>query len=77
MDMCRGEMKVDGKRNRRRPRWRDLVREDTARNQITTEMVEDRKHWHVVIRHTTKCRGESVRKVRKLLSHTKRTCEKL
>ena len=31
-------------------RWRDLVKEDMARNQMTTEMAEDRKHWHVVIR---------------------------
>ena len=30
-----------------------------ARNQMTTETVEDRKDWHVMIRsrHTTKCRG--------------------
>ena len=44
-------MTVDGKRNRGRPkqRWRDLVKEDTTRNQTTTEMVEDRKHWHVII----------------------------
>ena len=42
-------MTVDGKRNRGRPklRWRDL--EDMARNQMTTEMAEDRKHWHVMI----------------------------
>ena len=37
-------MTVDGKRNRGRPklRWRDLVKEDIARNQIATEMAEDR-----------------------------------
>ena len=45
------KMTVDGKRNRSRPklRWRDLVKEDMARNQMTTEMAEDRKHWHVMI----------------------------
>ena len=45
-------MTVDGKRNRGRPklRWRDLVRDDMARNQMTTEMAEDRGHWHVMIR---------------------------
>ena len=25
-------------------RWRDLVKEDMVRNQMTTEMAEDRKH---------------------------------
>ena len=46
---------VDGKRNRGRPklRWRDLVRDDMARNQMTTEMAEDRGHWHVMIRADT------------------------
>ena len=41
----------DGKRNWGRPklRWRDLVKEDMARNQMTTEMAEDRKHRHVMI----------------------------
>ena len=45
------QMTVDGKRNRGRPklRWRDLVKEDMARNHMTTEMTEDRKHWHVMI----------------------------
>ena len=44
------QMTVDGKRNRGRPklRWRDLVKEDMARNPMTTEMAEDRKHWHVM-----------------------------
>ena len=44
------QMPVDGKRNRGRPklRWRDLVKEDMARNRMTTEMAEDGKHWHVV-----------------------------
>ena len=52
---------ADGKRNRGRPklRWRDLVKEDLARYQMTTEMAEDRKHWHI-----TKCRGGKVRKVK-------------
>ena len=45
------QMTVDGKRNRGRPkrRWRDLVKEDMVRNQMTTEMAEDRRHWHVMI----------------------------
>ena len=45
------QMTVDGKRNRGRLklRWRGLVKEDTARNLMTTEMAEDRKHWHVMI----------------------------
>ena len=43
---------VDGKRNRGRPklRWRDLLKEDMARNQMTTEMAEGRRHLHVMIR---------------------------
>ena len=51
------QMPVDGKRNRGRPkrRWRDLVKEDMARNQMTTEMAEDRSHDPS--RHSTKCRG--------------------
>ena len=34
------QMEVDGKRNRGRPklRWRDLVKDDMDRNQMTTEM---------------------------------------
>ena len=43
------QMTVDGKRNRGRPklRWRYLVKDDNmARNQMTTEMAEDRRHWH-------------------------------
>ena len=46
------QMTADGKRNRGRPKlkWRDLVRDDMARNQMTTEMAEDRGHWHVMIR---------------------------
>ena len=45
------QITVDGKRNRGRPklRRRDLVKDDMARNQMTTEMAEDRKHWHVMI----------------------------
>ena len=44
-------MTVDGKQNRGRPklRWRDLVKEDMARNRMTTKMAEDRKHWYVRI----------------------------
>ena len=46
------QMTVDGKRNRGRPklRLRELVRDDMARNQMTTEMAEERGHWHVMIR---------------------------
>ena len=46
------QMEVDGKRNRGRPklRWRDLVKDDMARNQTATEMAEGRRHWHVMIR---------------------------
>ena len=38
------QMTVDGKRNRGRPklRWRDLVRDDMATNQMTTEVAEGR-----------------------------------
>ena len=45
------QVEVDGKRNRGRPklRWRDLVKDDMARNQMTTEMAEDRNHLHVMI----------------------------
>ena len=64
------QMTVDGKRDRGRPklRWRNMVKEDMARNQMTTEMAEDRKHWQVMTRAGTlyevKRRiGEKVRKV--------------
>ena len=55
-------MTVDAKRNRSRPKLklRDLVKEDMARNQMTTEMAEDRKHRHTVMIQAssiTKCRG--------------------
>ena len=62
------QMEVEGKRNRGRPklRWRDLVKDDMARNQMTTEMAEDRRHWHVMIRAGTlqrveadRCEGEN------------------
>ena len=45
------QMTVDGKQNRGRPklRWRYLAKKDMAGNQMTTEMAEDRKHWHVMI----------------------------
>ena len=45
------QMTVDGKRNRGRTklRWRDRVKDDMARSQMTTEMGEHRRHWHVVI----------------------------
>ena len=46
------QMTVDGMLNRGRPtlRWRDLAKEVMEINQMTTEMKEDRKHWHVLIR---------------------------
>ena len=42
---------VEVKRNqgKPKPRWQDLFKEDMARKQMTTEMAEDRKHWHVMI----------------------------
>ena len=54
------QMTVYGKRNRGRPklRWRYLVvKEAMARNQMMTDMAEDRIHWpcHGPSRHTTKC----------------------
>ena len=57
------QMTVYRKRNRGRPklRWRDLVKEDMARNQMTTEMAEDRKHWHFMIRDSTLRSGEAER----------------
>ena len=38
------QMTVDGKLNRGRPklRWRDLVKDDMARNQMTTKIAEDK-----------------------------------
>ena len=54
-------MTVDGKQNRGRPklRWRELVKEDMARKQMTTEMAEDPKTMTFLDprRHTTKSRG--------------------
>ena len=46
------QMPVDGKRNRGRPilTWQDLVEDDMTINQMTTEMAEDRRHWHLMIR---------------------------
>ena len=38
------QLRVDGKL-----RWRDLMKEDMSRNQMTTETAEDRTHWHVMI----------------------------
>ena len=44
------QMTVDRERNRGRPtlRWRAPVKDDMARNQMTT-MAEERKNWHVMI----------------------------
>ena len=57
------QMMVDGKRNRGRPklRWRDLVKDDMASNQMTSEMAEDRRHCHVMIRAGTLRRVEADR----------------
>ena len=47
------------------------MKEDMARNQATTEMVEDRKHWHVMIRAgtlSTECRGGKLRRREKKTS---------
>ena len=62
------QITVNGKQNRGRPklRWRDLVKDDMARNQMTTEMAEDRKHWHVMIGAGTlpyMCKGGKVRNI--------------
>ena len=45
------QMTVDEKENQGnpKPKWRDLVIEDMARNQMTTQMAEDRKQWNVII----------------------------
>ena len=43
------QMTVNGNRSRPKRRWQDLVKEDMARNQTTTEMAEYRKHCHVMI----------------------------
>ena len=41
-----------------------------AGNQTTTEMVEDRKHWYVMI--PAECRGGKVRRrLRKVVQRTK------
>ena len=61
------QMTVDGKRNRGslKLRWRDLVKEDTDRNQMPTEMEEDRKPWHVMIRAGTLLSGLQSKKFQK------------
>ncbi len=46
-------MTVDGKRNRVAEMLGPHlvnVKEDMVINQMTTEMADDRKHWHVMIR---------------------------
>ena len=56
-------MTVNGKRNRGTPklRRRDMEKEDMSRNQMTTEMAEARKHWHVVIQAGTLLSAEAER----------------
>ena len=47
------QMAVDGKRNRVAEMLGPHlvnVKEDMVINQMTTEMADDRKHWHVMIR---------------------------
>ena len=72
------QMEVEGKRNRGRPklRWRDLVKDDMARNQITTEMAEDRRHWHVMIRAGTlrRWRWEGEKRTTPLSDHGMTVC---
>ena len=72
------QMTVDGKRNRGRPtlRWRDLVKDDMARNQTTTEMAEGRKHWHGMIQagNTTKRRGGKARRIDENEERTPTNC---
>ena len=45
------QMTVDGKRNQGRPNliWRELMKWDMARNQMTTDMTYYIKQWHAVI----------------------------
>ena len=53
--MCKGDEATrnitDGSRWKEKSRQTkaEMVKEDIARNQMTTERVEDRKHWHVMI----------------------------
>ena len=69
------QMTVNGKRNRGRPklRWRDMVKEDMARNPMTTEMAEDRKHWHVMIQAGTLRSIEAERLERKSIQQNMNT----
>ena len=55
------QVTVNGKRTRGSPkrRWRDVVKDDMARNEMTTEMADDRTHWHVMIRAGTLRRVEA------------------
>ena len=65
------QMAVYGKRNRGRPklRWRAPVKEDIARNQMTTEMAEDRNDCHAMIRAVTLISVEAKRCGEKTLQH--------
>ena len=56
------------------------VRDDMARNQMTTEMAEDRGHWHVMIRAGTlriveadRCEGEKLCKLARLVWNPMKT----
>ena len=35
--------------DRSKQRWRDAMKEEMARNQMTINMAEDRQYWHILI----------------------------
>ena len=49
------QMAVDGKRNRGRQNrtWRDVLKENMARYNMTADMAEESRFWDVIIRAVT------------------------